>query len=230
LDSENPQLQELRRRLEQEEAAYAECLKAFDALASFPLPEEQIKNLGWLMGRLNALWQAAPKPEAGGLQGAFTRRAWDAVAPALDRQADFNSMLVQTLNGQVEENAKLHAHLRTLVSALLRYLQRLLPLIDARDRAASAQAVERAELILEAFSTRSARSCAPSATRCEPGRHRLRCRRRSRPWTVRPTRRSSDASVANPRSCASGSASTSRSSKASRPSPTWAAAAASSWT
>ncbi len=154
MDSENPQLQELRQRLQQEEAAYAECLKAFDALASFPLPEEQIENLTWLMGRLNALWQAPPKPEAGGLQGAFARRAWDAVAPAIERQTDFNSMLVQTLNGQVEENAKLHAHLRTLVAALLRYLQRLLPLIDARDRAASAQAVERAELILEAFERR----------------------------------------------------------------------------
>src|SRR5262245_18782132 len=154
LDSDNPQLQELRQRLEQEEAAYAECLKAVDALASFPLPEEQIKNLTWLLGRLNSLWQAPPKPETTGLQGAFGRRAWDAVAPAIERQTDFNSMLVQTLNGQVEENAKLHAHLRTLVGALLRYLQRLLPLIDARDRTASAQAVERAELILEAFERR----------------------------------------------------------------------------
>lgn len=154
MDSDNPQLQALRKRLEEEEAAYAECLKALDALATFPLPEEVLKDLGWQMGRLNALWQAPSRPDASGLGGAFRSRAWDAVAPALERQADFNSILVQALNGQVEENAKLHAHLRTLVAALLRYLQRLLPLIDTRDRAASAQAVERAELILEAFDRR----------------------------------------------------------------------------
>lgn len=154
MGSDNPQLEALRRRLEQEEAAYAECLKALDELASFPLPEERLERLTWQMGRLNALWQGPSRPDSAGLSGAFQRRAWDAVAPALERQTDFNSILVQTLNGQVEENAKLHAHLRTLVAALLRYLQRLLPLIDARDRSASAQAVERAELILEAFDRR----------------------------------------------------------------------------
>jgi O-antigen chain-terminating methyltransferase len=106
------------------------------------------------MGRLIALWQAPARPESSGLGGAFRSRAWDAVAPALERQGDFNSILVQTLNGQVEENAKLHARLRTLVAALLHYLQRVLPLIDARDRVASAQAVERSELILEAFDRR----------------------------------------------------------------------------
>jgi O-antigen chain-terminating methyltransferase len=58
------------------------------------------------------------------------------------------------LNGQVGENARLHAHLRTLAATLLHYLQRLLPIIDARDRLASAQAVARAELILEAFDRR----------------------------------------------------------------------------
>lgn len=106
------------------------------------------------MSRLNTIWQAPPRPDASGLGGAFRSRAWDAVAPAIERQTDFNSILVQTLNGQVDENAKLHARLRELVSALLSYLQRLLPLIDARDRVASAQAVERAELILEAFDRR----------------------------------------------------------------------------
>lgn len=154
MSGEQPQLQALRERLEDEERAYAECLGALDRLASFPLPEENLKELAWQMGRLNTLWQAPAKPEASGLGGAFRRRAWDAVAPAIERQTDFNSILVQSLNGQVEEGAKLHAHLRGLAAALLRYLQRLLPLIDARDRLASAQAVARAELILEAFERR----------------------------------------------------------------------------
>jgi uncharacterized coiled-coil protein SlyX len=134
LDSEDPQLQALQQRLAEEEAAYADCLKALDELAAFPLPEEALKDLAWQMGRLNALWQAPARPDSSGLGGAFRSRAWDAVAPALERQTDFNSILVQTLNGQVEENAKLHARLRTLVAALLHYLQRVLPLIDARRR------------------------------------------------------------------------------------------------
>lgn len=154
MDSDSPQLQALQKRLLEEEAAYAECLKALDSLVSFPLPEETLQDLAWQMGRLNALWQAPPRPDAAGLGGAFRSRAWDAVAPAIEQQTEFNSILVQSLNGQVEENARLHAHLRTLASALLRYLQRLLPLIDARDRMASARAVERAELILEAFDRR----------------------------------------------------------------------------
>jgi O-antigen chain-terminating methyltransferase len=103
---------------------------------------------------LNALWEAPPRPESGGIGGAFRTRAWDAVAPAIEKQQDFNSILTQMLNGQVEEGAKLHVHLRSLAKGLLHYVQRLLPLIDARDRMASAQAVARAELILEAFDRR----------------------------------------------------------------------------
>lgn len=154
MDSDNPQLQALRHRLAEQESAYADCLKALDELVSFALPAETLKDLPWQMGRLNALWQPPPRPDASGLGGAFRRRAWDAVAPAIERQGEFNSILVQSLNGQVEENARLHAHLRTLAAALLRYLQRVLPLVDARDRIASAQAVERAELILGAFERR----------------------------------------------------------------------------
>jgi O-antigen chain-terminating methyltransferase len=154
LDSGNPELEGLQRRLDEEEAAYAECLRTLDQLASFPLPEETLKDLAWQMGRLNALWQAPPRPDASGLGGAFRSRAFDAVAPAIERQTEFNSILVQALNGQVGENARLHAHLRTFVAALLRYLQRLQPLVDARDRTSSAHAVLRAELSLEAFDRR----------------------------------------------------------------------------
>jgi O-antigen chain-terminating methyltransferase len=154
LADENPQLAALRRRLEEEEAAYAECLAALDALASFPLPLETLEDLPGQMQRLNALWPRVPRPRGSGLGAALQQRAFDAVAPALDRQADFNSTLVQALNGQLEETARLHARLRDLVAALIRYLQRVQPLVDARDRMASALATARAELILESFDRR----------------------------------------------------------------------------
>ncbi len=154
MDGDPAERSALARKLQEVEAAYAESLKALDALADFPLPEETLKDLAWQMGRLNALWDAPRRPEPGGLGGAIRTRAWDAVAPAIEKQQDFNSILVQMLNGQVEEGAKLHVHLRSLAKALLGYVQRLLPLIDARDRSTSAYSVARAELILEAFDRR----------------------------------------------------------------------------
>jgi len=154
VDGDSAELNHLAEKLREVEAAYASSLKALDALADFPLPEETLKDLTWQLGRLNALWENPGRPEPGGLGGAFRTRVWDAVAPAIERQQDFNSILVQMLNGQADEGAKLHVHLRSVIAALLHYLQRLLPLIDARDRSASAHAVARAELILEAFDRR----------------------------------------------------------------------------
>jgi O-antigen chain-terminating methyltransferase len=100
--------------------------------------------------RLNDTWSAL-EVRRGGLLGKATR---DAMAPALDRQVSFNSALVQLLNGHLEETARMRAHLAELVSTLVQYLQRVLPLMDARDRVAAGQATTRAELILEAFDRR----------------------------------------------------------------------------
>ena len=147
-------LDALRLRLEEEEAAYARLLSALDGLASFPLPAEAQPEVPALLEKLNALFAAAPRPSEGGLLGAFRKRAFDAVAPALLRQAEWNAALVQLLNGQVGETAKLHARLREIVSALVQYLQRVLPVVDARDRMATALATTRSELILEAFDRR----------------------------------------------------------------------------
>jgi SAM-dependent methyltransferase len=154
VEDQAPHLEELKRRRKAEEEGYAACLAALDALASFPLPAERLPDLPGQLERLNALWSRVPRPEGSGFGAAFRQRAFDAVAPALDRQAAFNSALVQALNGHLEESARLHGHLRELSGALIRYLQRLLPVIDARDRLASALSTTRSELILEAFDRR----------------------------------------------------------------------------
>jgi O-antigen chain-terminating methyltransferase len=152
--SDDPSLDALRRRLEEEETAYAELLAAVDRLASFPLPAEALPDLPARVGLLNTLWEAPPPPPGSGLGGKVRRWAWDALAPALARQTEFNAVLVQVLNGYLEETGRLHARLRELASALVHYLQRVLPLVDVRDRVASALATTRAELILEAFDRR----------------------------------------------------------------------------
>jgi SAM-dependent methyltransferase len=154
LSGDAPELLALRRRLEADESAYDGLLKAIDALASFPLPSESLPELPHLMERLNALWESAPPPQDGGLTGRAQRKLWAGMAPALQRQQDFNSTLVQALNGYLDRSAAFHAHVREVVSTLVQYLQRLLPIVDARDRMASALTTTRSELILEAFDRR----------------------------------------------------------------------------
>ena len=153
--TESPDVAALRKRLEACEQAYAAALDALDALARFPLPQEALAStLPEQMERLNTLWEAVRPPPAGGLRGAWRDRVWSVVGPAVERQQQFNGGVVQVLNGYLDQTARLHARLREVVAGLIRYLQRVLPLMDARDRMASAQAVQRAELVLEAFDRR----------------------------------------------------------------------------
>src|SRR4029079_6496949 len=93
-------------------------------------------------------------PAGGGLTGRAQRKRWELFAPVFQRQTEFNSTLVQILNGYLEETAGLHARLAEMTSVLIQYLQRVLPVVDARDRVATALATTRAELVLEAFDRR----------------------------------------------------------------------------
>ena len=150
----HPALEGLRARLAEEESAYAEVLAAIDRLSSFALPAEAAPEIRDGLDRLNGLWDAPPRPDGGGLGGALRQRAFDAFAPALERQAAFNAALVQLLNAYLARAEGLHAHLRELAGALVRYAQRVEPVVDARDRVATALATTRAELLLEAFDRR----------------------------------------------------------------------------
>jgi SAM-dependent methyltransferase len=153
-DPEHPALEGLRGRLEEEDAAYAEVLAAVDRLAAFDLPAEAAPEVREKLERLNALWATPAAAPAGGLAGALRRRVWSVVAPAFERQAEFNAALVQLLNARLAPVDALHARLRELAGALVRYAQRVQPLVDARDRVATALATTRSELVLEAFDRR----------------------------------------------------------------------------
>jgi O-antigen chain-terminating methyltransferase len=147
-------LEALEARLAAEQEAYARALAALDALASFALPAERLPEQPAQMERLNALWALPPLPDVGHLARRHQRAVWGVVAPALQRQQEWNAALVQLLNGQLVEVARLHAHLRELAGALVAYAQRLEPVTDARDRVASALATTRSELVLQAFERR----------------------------------------------------------------------------
>jgi hypothetical protein len=153
-ESEHPALEALRARLDEEETAYAEVLEALDRLADLALPSPSAPEVRQRLERLNALWATPERPAGGGLGGVLRQRVWDAVAPALERQSEFNAALVQLLNAHLAPVERLHAQLRELAGALVRYAQRVQPLVDARCRVASALATTRSELVLESFDRR----------------------------------------------------------------------------
>ncbi len=151
---EDPDLAALRARLEEEERAYAALLARLDALAALPLPAQRLPELPGKLERLNRLWEAPGPPEGGGLTGRALRKRWELFAPVFQRQTEFNGTLVQVLNSYLEETGAFHARLAEVTSVLVQYLQRVLPVMDARDRVASTLSTTRAELVLEAFDRR----------------------------------------------------------------------------
>jgi SAM-dependent methyltransferase len=144
----------LRRRLAEEERAYADALAALDRLAAFPLPEEDAPSVRAELEQLNALWPAPSRPAAGGLSGALRDRVWEALSPVVERQERFNAALVRLLNAHLERTASLHARLRELSAALVGYAQRVEPVVDARDQARVAAAPTEAHVLVEAFGRR----------------------------------------------------------------------------
>jgi hypothetical protein len=150
---EHPALLALRSRQEAEDAAYAEVLAALDAVARAAAAVASALPLGDLE-QANATWSAAPRPEASGLGGVLRGRAWDALSPALERQAAFNAAIVRVLNAQAARAQEVSSRVAELSAALVRYAQRVQPLVDARDRVAAALATTRSELVLESFDRR----------------------------------------------------------------------------
>jgi len=151
-DEAHPALEELEARLAEEERAYGELLARLDALAALALPAERTPEAQQRLAALNELWSPPLPPAGKGLGAALRRCIFAASAPARERQTAFNSALVQLLNLRLQETDRLHEQLRALSSALVRYAQRVQPLVDARARLAAALATTRSELVLDAFS------------------------------------------------------------------------------
>ena len=153
-EPEHPALEALQARLAEEEKSYAEVLAAVDRLAALRLPTEAAPEVHERLAELNSLWESAPPRVEGGVAGYVQRQAAGALQPALERQQAFNAALVQLLNAYVTQAEALHARMRELAAALVRYAQRVEPVVDARDRVATALATTRSELLLEAFDRR----------------------------------------------------------------------------
>ena len=152
--TEHPELEHLRRRLEEEEEAYARALAAVDRLATLPVDEGADATIQKELAEINSLWPAPEGPASGGLAGALRVRAREALAPVVQRQEQFNAALVRLLNAHLEDTVRLRARLRQLGGAVVEYAQRVEPVMDARDQARVATAPSDAQVLLQAFERR----------------------------------------------------------------------------
>jgi O-antigen chain-terminating methyltransferase len=150
----HPALEDLRRRLADEEEAYARALEALDALAAYPLPEETGPEVRELLVELNDLASSAPQTKATGLSGAVVRRVLDALGPVIERQTHFNEVLVRMLNAQIDHASRHNVRLRELAQGLVGFAQRVEPIVDARDDVRVAHTPTEAEQVLEVFGQR----------------------------------------------------------------------------
>jgi SAM-dependent methyltransferase len=150
----HPALEDLRRRLADEEGAYAQALAALDALAAYPLPDETGPEVRELLGELNRLASSPERAPERGLRGAVARRILETLEPVIERQARLNEVLVRLLNAQLDHATRHNARLRALADGIVRYAQRVEPIVDARDDMRAARAPTQAEQVLEVFGQR----------------------------------------------------------------------------
>jgi len=150
-DDPHPALDDRRRRLEDEESAYARALAALDELAAYPLPDETGPEVRGLLDELN---RAHAGRDDAGRVGWLARRVRGLLAPELERQSRLNGVLVRFLNAQLEHASRHNARLRELAGALVGFAQRVEPLVDARDAVRVARSPTEAHDVLDVFGRR----------------------------------------------------------------------------
>jgi SAM-dependent methyltransferase len=149
-DHDHPALQGLRRRLEDEEAAYAGALAALDALAATS-PHDDGAPERPRLSELNDTWEPPSPPRGRGLRSAFHRQVFEALRPVIEHQARFNALLVRFLNASSVRSERERGRVEQLIDAAVRYAQRVEPMMDARDDMRVARAPSRAEQVLDVF-------------------------------------------------------------------------------
>lgn len=153
-EPEPPALEPLRARQDEEDEAYAAVLAALDRVAQDAGRPGPDPAPGATLPELEARHALPVTTPSGGVLGPVRRAALEAAAPALAQQSSFNATLVRLLAVHLERSRKLESDLAALGAALVRYAQRVQPLVDARDRVGTALATTRSELVLEAFDRR----------------------------------------------------------------------------
>jgi SAM-dependent methyltransferase len=109
---------------------YARALAELDRCADLEPPPDSQARTHDLLVRLNALCAPAATPEPAGWSAPLERRLLRVAAPALSRQAEFNAALVQWVNAREAGRDALDERVRRLAAALVRWAQRVRPLVQ----------------------------------------------------------------------------------------------------
>ena len=151
-------LKRLKDERDEADRRYNEALTALDAAvpphSGLPDPHAAIDE--HQLATLNDAWNILPAPPcADGLKGKLTGLIWRTIAPYLQRQLRFNSVLVDHINRSVEAQraahrrdlettAALRAHIDALTgfhARLMVYFQQFTAYVDTRDRDAGGGAL-----------------------------------------------------------------------------------------
>jgi SAM-dependent methyltransferase len=150
-ESLEARLRRLKEERDEADRRYNDALTAVDRAVPpyLGVPEPQGPLDERQLGRLNEAWNILPSPPAAtGLGGRLTGLIWRTIAPYLERQLAFNSILVQHINGNMEAQRAAHtraleatAAFRTHLDAvnafharLMVYFQQFTGYVDSKDR------------------------------------------------------------------------------------------------
>ncbi len=151
-------LRRLKDERDEADRRYNEALTALDAAVPghAGLPDPQVPIDEHQLATLNEAWNILPAPPAsGGIQGKLRGLIWRTIAPYLQRQLTFNSVLVDHINRNVEAQrashrreletaAALRTHIDTLTAfhaRLMVYFQQFTAYVDTKDRDAGGGAL-----------------------------------------------------------------------------------------
>jgi 2-polyprenyl-3-methyl-5-hydroxy-6-metoxy-1,4-benzoquinol methylase len=140
IDELQQKLEELTALRKKEEEEYGKLLTLIDQRWEFPLPSEFSKQLDQIKEALNRSWDISK--EALSVIRNEDRLFWKDVAgasaeyisPIVQQQKEFNSLVVHLINELISGVTQSLGSIRDFQSMLILYFQRIIPVVDTKNR------------------------------------------------------------------------------------------------
>jgi 2-polyprenyl-3-methyl-5-hydroxy-6-metoxy-1,4-benzoquinol methylase len=140
IDELQQKLEELTTLRQKEEDEYGKLLTLLDQRCEFPLPSEFSKQLDQVKEALNRSWDISK--EALSVIRNEGRVFWKDVAgasaeyitPVVQQQKEFNSLVVHLINELINGITQSLGSIRDFQSMLILYFQRIIPVVDTKNR------------------------------------------------------------------------------------------------
>lgn len=140
IDELQQKLEELTTLRQKEEEEYGKLLTLLDQRCEFPLPSEFSKQLDQVKEALNRSWDISK--EALSAIRNEDRLFWKDVAgasaeyitPVVQQQKEFNSLVVHLINELITGVTQSLGSIRDFQSMLILYFQRIIPVVDTKNR------------------------------------------------------------------------------------------------